>query len=104
MLNFYIVKDIEQFKQTYSDFGFEESKKVIYPKRVTRVINDDLKDKYIDICIDKKCINMWDGQDKNRQGEVWVEDLSGYGCCRADYVEPYIQDLIKQEIVELIER
>ena len=30
MLKFYIVKDIEKFKQEYSDFGFEESKRVIY--------------------------------------------------------------------------
>ena len=49
MLNFYIVKDVEKFKQEYSDFGFEESKRVIYPKRVIRTINDDLKDKYIDM-------------------------------------------------------
>ena len=99
----YRVKDIEHFKATYKDLGFVDSQRILYPKQVERPIDQDHQ---LRVCIDKKCINVWDHQDKNNQGEIWIETISGkqkgYATCRDDAVEPYIADLIEIGILDHI--
>lgn len=82
------MKDLEKF-------GFEINKMFIYPKCYTRVH----KDFFIRINFGEKLINMFDLKDKNAIGEIWLLKHK-FSFASNEIVEPYIQDLIKADMVE----
>ena len=76
-------------------FGFVIDKRFIYPKSYTRQHGDF----FIKINFGEKCINVWDLEDKNAIGEIWVwKDTFGFA--KNKIVKPYIQDLITADMVE----
>lgn len=97
----YKVKNVERFRITFKMYGFAESQRIRYPKQVERTVD---KEHVLRICIADPCINIWDGKDKNNVGEIWIETISGkqkgYGTCRDEAVEPFIEDLIKADILD----
>lgn len=83
-------------------FGYKQSTKIIYPRCLEKEVGNSL---YIRIYNGKPCINIWDGKDKNHTREIWLEnDATEFGTAKRDKVEPYIKDLIANNMIEVIER
>ena len=92
----------EDKMQELEKFGYQQSPRVIYPRCLEKEVGDKL---YIRIYNDKPCINIWDGEDKNCTREIWlINSKIGIGCAVNETVEPYIQDLINNDMIEVIER
>lgn len=88
----------EEKMQELEKFGYQQSSKMIYPRCLEKCVGDML---YIRIYNDNPCINIWDGEDRNSTREVWLINRKiGIGCAVNETVEPYIQDLIKNDMVE----
>ena len=93
-----MLKIKEDKMQELEKFGYQQSSKIIYPRCLEKCVGDML---YIRIYNDKPCINIWDGEDKNQTREIWLEnDKNGFDTSMDEKVEPYIQDLIKSDMVE----
>ena len=90
----------EDKMQELEKFGYQQSSRVIYPRCLEKCVGDML---YIRIYNDKPCINIWDGEDRNNTREIWLEDVKiVIGTSMDEIVEPYIQDLIKANMVEKV--
>lgn len=93
-----MLKIKEDKMQELEKFGYQQSSKIIYPRCLEKCVGDML---YIRIYNDEPCINIWDGEDKNRIREILLEnDKTGFDTTWDKKVEPYIQDLIKADMVE----
>lgn len=80
----------ENKMQELEKFGYQQSSRVIYPRCLEKCVGDML---YIRIYNDNPCINIW--------REIWIEDIKNRcGTSMNEIVEPYIQDLIKADMVE----
>lgn len=88
----------EDKMQELERFGYQQSSKIIFPRCLEKRVGNML---YIRIYNDNPCINIWDGEDKNRTREILLEnDKTGFDTTWDKKVEPYIQDLIKADMVE----
>lgn len=95
-----MLKIKEDKMQELENVGYQQSSKIIYPKCMEKCVGDKL---YIKIYNDKPCINIWDGEDKNRTREIWLEnDKNGFGTSVNEKVKPFIQDLISNDMVEKV--
>lgn len=84
--------------QELEKFGYQQSSKMIYPRCLEKQVGDGL---YVRIYNDKPCINVWDGEDKNCTREIWLINRKiGIGCAVNETIEPYIQDLIANDMIE----
>lgn len=93
-----MLKIKEDKMQELEKFGYQQSSKIIYPRCLEKRVGNML---YIRIYNDKPCINIWDGEDKNHTREILLEnDKTGFDTTWDKKVEPYIQDLIKANMVE----
>ena len=85
-----------EFLDTYKDYGFVPHNTIIYPRYIVRNTQDG---KRIQIGVSDPCVNVWDGQDKNGQREVWLwHDNYGYG--HKNVVIPYVKDLISAGFID----
>ena len=94
---YYIKKDRwDEFLKNYSEFGFVNDKKTIYPQYIVRKEKDS---NVIRIGISKPCVNVWDGEDKNGQREIWLKS-GNFGYSAKSVVYGHIKDLIESGYVE----
>jgi len=93
----------EEFLKSYEKFGFKREGGFAYPDYVYRETDDG---KHLKVHIDKPCVNMWDGEDKNSQREIWLMDGKNrnakFGSGNKAKVLPYIRDLVDAGYVKSV--
>lgn len=93
---FIIAKDKwDSFIAQYTHYGYTREGGFAYPDYVYKIIDGD---KRIKINISPPCINIWDGEDKNRRGEIWLWEHR-IGHIVGDAERDYVLDLINAGFV-----